>query len=83
MTRVSSPSIPARMGICPRRPSYIEGGDPAERPRASGLRAGCGVCIAVLGEGGFDMRYIAAWMLGVPVSVIALWYVLGHSGCGM
>lgn len=27
------------------------------------------------------MRYIAAWMLGVPFSVIAVWYVLAHSGC--
>ena len=28
------------------------------------------------------MRYIAAWMLGVPFSVIAVWYVLGHAACG-
>ena len=28
------------------------------------------------------MRYIAAWMLGVPVSVIAIWYVVGHAACG-
>jgi len=32
--------------------------------------------------GGFDMRYIVAWMLGVPFSVIALWYIVGHSACG-
>jgi hypothetical protein len=28
------------------------------------------------------MRYIAAWLLGVPLSVIAIWYVLGHAACG-
>ena len=28
------------------------------------------------------MRYVAAWMLGVPFSVIALWYVVGHAACG-
>ncbi len=28
------------------------------------------------------MRYIAAWLLGVPLSVIAVWYVLGHAACG-
>jgi hypothetical protein len=28
------------------------------------------------------MRYVAAWMLGVPFSVILLWYVVGHVACG-
>jgi hypothetical protein len=28
------------------------------------------------------MRYIVAWLLGVPLSVIAVWYVLGHVACG-
>jgi hypothetical protein len=28
------------------------------------------------------MRYIAAWLLGVPFSVIALWYLVAHAGCG-
>ena len=28
------------------------------------------------------MRYIAAWLLGVPFSVIVVWYVLAHSACG-
>jgi hypothetical protein len=28
------------------------------------------------------MRYLAAWLLGVPLSVIAIWYVLGHAACG-
>jgi len=27
------------------------------------------------------MRYFAAWLLGVPLSVIALWYVVGHAAC--
>jgi len=27
------------------------------------------------------MRYIFAWMLGVPFSVIVLWYVVGHTAC--
>jgi hypothetical protein len=28
------------------------------------------------------MRYIVAWLLGVPFSVIAIWYVVGHAACG-
>ena len=28
------------------------------------------------------MRYMVAWLLGVPFSVIALWYVVGHMACG-
>ena len=28
------------------------------------------------------MRYIVAWMLGVPFSVIAIWCVVGHAECG-
>jgi hypothetical protein len=28
------------------------------------------------------MRYIVAWMLGVPFSVIAIWNVVGHAACG-
>jgi hypothetical protein len=27
------------------------------------------------------MRYIMAWLLGVPFSVIVVWYVLGHTAC--
>ena len=27
------------------------------------------------------MRYIFAWILGVPFSVIALWFILGHTAC--
>ena len=30
----------------------------------------------------FVMRYLVAWMLGVPFSVIALWYIVGHAACG-
>jgi hypothetical protein len=28
------------------------------------------------------MRYVFAWMFGVPFSVIVLWYVVGHAACG-
>jgi hypothetical protein len=28
------------------------------------------------------MRYIVAWMLGVPFSVIVLWYLVGQAACG-
>jgi len=28
------------------------------------------------------MRYMVAWMLGVPFSVIVLWYIVGHAACG-
>jgi hypothetical protein len=28
------------------------------------------------------MRYMVAWMLGVPFSVIVLWFVVGHAACG-
>ena len=28
------------------------------------------------------MRYIVAWLLGVPLSVIVVWYILGHAACG-
>jgi hypothetical protein len=30
----------------------------------------------------FDMRYIAAWLLGVPFGLIVIWYVVGHAACG-
>jgi hypothetical protein len=28
------------------------------------------------------MRYIVAWLLGVPFSVIVVWYLLSHAACG-
>jgi hypothetical protein len=28
------------------------------------------------------MRYIVAWLLGIPFSVIVLWYIVGHVACG-
>jgi len=28
------------------------------------------------------MRYFVAWMLGVPFSVIVIWYLVGHAACG-
>ena len=27
------------------------------------------------------MRYLVAWLLGVPFSVFVLWYVVGHMAC--
>ena len=29
-----------------------------------------------------EMRYIVAWLLGVPFGLIVLWYVVGHVACG-
>ena len=31
---------------------------------------------------GEAMRYIAAWLLGVPLSVIVVWYFLSQAACG-
>jgi len=28
-----------------------------------------------------SMRYMVAWLLGVPFSVIVVWYILGHTAC--
>jgi hypothetical protein len=28
-----------------------------------------------------QMRYVVAWILGVPLSVIAVWFVIGHTAC--
>jgi hypothetical protein len=28
------------------------------------------------------MRYIGAWLLGVPFSIIVLWFIVGHMACG-
>jgi hypothetical protein len=28
------------------------------------------------------MRYLVAWILGVPFSVIVVWYLVGHAACG-
>jgi len=27
------------------------------------------------------MRYLAAWLLGVPLGLIVLWFVVGHAAC--
>ena len=32
--------------------------------------------------GGIRMRYIVAWLLGVPLSIIVIWYLVGHAACG-
>jgi hypothetical protein len=29
------------------------------------------------------MKYGVAWLLGVPVSLIALWFVANQMGCGL
>jgi hypothetical protein len=29
------------------------------------------------------MKYGVAWLLGVPVSIIALWFVANQMGCGL
>jgi hypothetical protein len=28
------------------------------------------------------MRYLLAWILGVPFSIIVIWYLVGHAACG-
>jgi len=28
------------------------------------------------------MRYFVAWILGVPFSLIVVWYIVGHAACG-
>jgi hypothetical protein len=38
--------------------------------------------IAVQRRWRMSMRYLVAWMLGVPFSVIVIWYLVGHSACG-
>jgi hypothetical protein len=36
-----------------------------------------------LSEGRETMKYGVAWLLGVPVSIIALWFVANQMGCGL
>jgi len=38
---------------------------------------------AELGEKEWVMKYGVAWLLGVPVSIIALWFVANQMGCGL
>ncbi len=28
------------------------------------------------------MKYIGAWLMGVPISLIALWFLANQIGCG-
>ncbi len=28
------------------------------------------------------MRYIVAWLLDVPFSIIVIWFLVGHAACG-
>jgi len=30
-----------------------------------------------------EMKYGVAWLLGVPVSIIALWFIANQMGCGL
>jgi len=34
-------------------------------------------------EGRWVMKYGIAWLLGVPVSIVALWFVANQMGCGL
>lgn len=36
-----------------------------------------------IGEKERVMKYGVAWLLGVPVSIIALWFVANQMGCGL
>jgi hypothetical protein len=38
--------------------------------------------ITELSVGEAEMKYGVAWLLGVPVSIIALWFVVNQMGCG-
>lgn len=29
------------------------------------------------------MKYGVAWLLGVPFSIVALWFVANQAGCGL
>jgi hypothetical protein len=49
--------------------------NPTSDATVNGAPVACGTTEA-------KMRYIVAWMLGVPLSVIAVWYVIGHAACG-
>jgi hypothetical protein len=31
---------------------------------------------------GGHVRYMIAWLLGVPFGIIVLWYIVGHAACG-
>jgi hypothetical protein len=44
-------------------------------------RRGGGNALAPPGSEGDAMRYLVAWILGVPLGVIALWFVVGHTAC--
>ena len=47
-----------------------------------------GICVALrllfMGiNKGEVMKYGVAWLLGVPISLVAVWFVLNQVGCGM
>lgn len=29
------------------------------------------------------MRYVVAWLLGVPFSLVAIWFLASQAGCGV
>jgi hypothetical protein len=43
------------------------------------------VALAAEGKLGGEttMKYGVAWLLGVPVSIIALWFIANQMGCGL
>jgi hypothetical protein len=36
---------------------------------------------ALRSNGRCSMRYVMAWILGVPFSVIVVWYIVGQAAC--
>jgi hypothetical protein len=69
----------------------VDGGGQAGRPRSAGARrrrtrrhgAARGFT-ASHGRGREDgMKYGLAWLLGVPGSIVALWFVANQMGCGL
>ena len=69
--------------VIPQRAGDVLAGGLHACPLLRPSRRKCHVARGLLMTGlEIDMRYIAAWMLGVPFSVIAVWYILAHSACG-
>jgi len=46
---------------------------------SNGLPAG--PAIAQVDSGGGEMKYMVAWALGIPGSLIVLWFLLNQTGC--
>jgi hypothetical protein len=56
-----------------RRPGLLEGFESVSGATLAQLSLRRGDSMAVI---------VVAWMLGVPFSIIVLWYVVGHAACG-